>query len=142
MHQLLLSLAMVAATSAIAAAQGHPQSHPRQYTHDPNHVALDSATHAALHALLHGEWIGTVTAHHGKDGAAGMSVTYDTVLRVKTGNRASLVTNLSVARDTLKWGQNVDGAACKATAVRTGETVKGVLACPSGERTFVLRRKA
>lgn len=140
MRQLALSLAMIAAGATIASAQGHPGSHAGKYNHGPGHVRPDSATHAAMHALVHGDWTGTVKAHHGKTDEH-MSVRFDSVLTVKTGNHTQLASQLSVVGKSFSWTQVVDGAACKASAERASDTLKGTFACPGGEWSFVLRRK-
>ena len=135
-------------------AQTHAGSHDRSHPHDqPGHGPVDPAVHAALHALMHGSWTGTTTSAQGTSSGLTLTVAPDgprsMTLRMSLDRpaRSGSARDLVVRGDTLRWTQELSGAACKATAIvspataAARETMRGTMACEHDALDFTLQKQ-
>lgn len=150
-RRIAFAVSFALASASLMFAQEHPP-HPQGQPHDrSSHPPVDPQLHALMHGLFVGTWTGTLTSADGvatkfnlvaaRDGHG------DLTLRV-TGDNLKQAKDVSLEGDKLRWTQAVSGAPCKAAGTLSHaaedavDTLKGTMACKTGEMTFALQKAA
>ena len=143
----ILSILCLAAAAMPAAAQTHARHTP---AHDSAHaIVLDEATHLALHSFLLGRWAGIHGAAHD---TLQLRFENDASHQQLMVRHQSGISGFEIRGDTLRWKQEVSGAACvastpvsalvkaaKATPQQSAQ-INGVMTCGKTQSSFTLRK--
>lgn len=147
--RILTSVVCFALAAAPAAAQSHARHTP---AHDSAHaIVLTDEQHLALHQFLLGRWTG-MAAHGAAHDSLQLRFENDPSHQQLLVRHRSGVAGFEIRGDTLRWKQDVGGAACLASTqvselLKAAQTstprlaeMKGTMTCGSNRVPFTLRK--
>ena len=147
--RILFSIICLSVARVPAVAQAHAR---HTAAHDSVHaIALTDEQHLALHQFLLGRWSG-MAAHGTTHDSLQLRFENDSSHQQLLVRHRGGVTGFEIRGDTLRWQQDVGGAACVASTpvsavLKAAETrmprsaeIKGTMTCGPSQSPFTLRK--
>jgi hypothetical protein len=148
--RILTTLALLAVAAVPAAAQTHGR---HTAAHDSAHaIVLSDADHMALHQFLLGRWTGMAALHGAGHDTLHVGFENNSSHQQLMVRHGGGLAGFEIRGDTLRWKQEVSGAACVASTAVSAllQTVKaakansaqidGTLTCGKAQTPFMLRK--